>query len=283
MRLTFPHAMALVAAVLVVLTLGASARAAGQCREAAESAQDLRKANKLREARAQLLVCAGKSCKEPIKSDCEKWLKEVDEITPSIIVRAVDASGKDVLGVRVTIDETAIELDGAPVQVDPGQRTIRARAKSGDVAEQKTLVAQGEKNRVIEIRFTKELAQDGTSGDKTAKPPKPPPETDAKPPPAEGGSNVVPITLAAIGGVSLATFAYFQIAGHSSYGDLENGCAKTSAGCTDNDIDPVKTKFVAAGISLGIAVVALGAAAVVYFTSSSKTASFRPFSPVLRF
>lgn len=267
------------AAVLLVLSLDAEARAAGACREAADSAQDLRKEGKLREARAQLLVCVQKSCKDVIRTDCEKWLKEVEEQTPTIIVRAVDTRGKDVLGVRVTIDDALIELDGNPVQVDPGQRTIKARAKSGDVAEQKTLVAQGEKNRVIEIKLAKELGPDGMPEKVTPTPPRhvePPP---APPPP----SNVVPLTLAVIGGIALVSFAYFEVSAQSNYGDLESGCGKTSAGCTDADIDPVKTQFVAAGVSLGLSVVALGAAAIVYFTRKSPNASSHPFTPVWTF
>lgn len=255
--------------------------------QANQDAQDLRKNGQLREARAQLLVCAAKSCNAVIRSDCEKWLREVDEETPTIVVRVVDSRGQDVLGGKVTIDDARIELDGKPVTVDPGQRTIKARAKSGDVAETKVLVVLKEKARVVEVKFPVELSPDGT------KPGSQPPSSDTNPPhPSnenekkreDGPSLTVPITLAVVGGVALGAFGFFEITGHSGYDDLKSSCATTAKGCSDEQIDPVKSKFVAAAVSLGVGVVALGAAAVVYFTSkSSAPASAFRWSPVLRF
>ncbi|MBX3225917.1 MAG: hypothetical protein KIT84_29930 [Labilithrix sp.] len=266
MRLTLPSAAALVATALVVLSFASVADAAG-CRDAADSAQDLKKQGKLHEARAQLLVCAQKSCKEVIRTDCEKWLREVDEETPTIIVRVVDASGKDVLGAHVTVDDAPVALDGNPVEVDPGPRTIKARSKSGEAAEEKVLVALGEKKRVVEVR----LADERPAETKETKEPKIDDSTEAP-----GDSNVVPLTLGVVGGVALVSFVVFQVLGRSGYSDLENGCAKTAAGCTDADIDPVKTQFIASGVSLGISVLALGAAAIVYFARKPAATALRP-------
>lgn len=292
MQLRFVPAAALLAAAFVSL----DAAAAPPCVAAADSAQDLRKAGKFREARAQLLVCSQKSCNSVVRSDCEKWLKEVDEQTPSVIVRTVDARGQDVLGARVTIDDALVELDGKPVQVDPGQRLIKARAKSGAVAESKVLIAQGEKSRVIEIKFTTGLNQDGTALGGTSTEPPPSSDTGASSGPSgnngkapsdhddgRGATPVVPITLAVVGAIALGAFAFFEISGQSGYSDLEDHCKKQPGGCSDDQIDPVRGKFVAAGVSLGISVVALGAAAVLYFTRKPSSSSASQLSPVLRF
>jgi hypothetical protein len=258
---------------------GRGATAANPCVTAADTAQDLRAAGKLREARATFLVCAQKSCNSVIRSGCEKWLREVDEEMPSLVVRTVDARGRDVLGARVTIDETPVDLDGHPVAVDPGRHVVRAKARSGDVTEQKVLVALGEKARVLQIRFEEPLEQDGTrpTGEST----RPRPNTahekntatqaaknDASPP-----SNALPIALGAIGVVALGAFGYFEIVGQSRYGDLEDGCLKTAAKCSPAEVDPVRQQFIAAGISLGISVVTLGAAAVLYFTRRPASAA----------
>jgi hypothetical protein len=286
LQLRFRHAATLVASAFVFFASVAQA-APSACVQANQDAQDLRNKGQLREARAQLLVCANKSCNAVIRGDCEKWLKEVDEETPSIVVRVVDSRGQDVLGAKVTVDDARIELDGKPVSVDPGQRAIKARAKSGDVAETKVLVVQREKARVIEVKFPNELSPDGTRPEATpsgdgSNPPSHPPRGDSTPttPP----SRTIPITLGAIGGVAIVAFAFFEIAGQSAYSDLENGCGRTKS-CTDNEIDPVKSKFVAAGVSLGVGILALGAAAVVYFTSKSSApaSSALRFSPVIRF
>lgn len=279
MQLRFSHAAALGAAAL--LSLGsAGARAASPCVQANQEAQDLTNKGKFREARAQLLVCAARSCNAVIRNDCERWLKELDDKTPTIIVRLVDSRGQDVLGATVTIDDARIDLDGKPVAVDPGPRAIKARAKGGAQADAKVLTAQGEKGRVIEVRFTTELGQDGMplAGSAPSEPPPPPP-----PPPSGDGAPVLPIVLAAVGGVALGGFVYFEITGHSAYGDLENTCAKTKEGCSDAEIDPVKSKFLGAGITLGIAVVALGASAILYFTRARPSSAAFQLSPVIRF
>ena len=73
--------------------------------------------------------------------------------------------------------------------------------------------------------------------------------------------------------MALGAFGYFEVAGQSGYSDLENGCYRTASKCTAAETDPVRRQFVAAGISLGIAVVALGAAAILYFTHSSRASA----------
>lgn len=257
-----------------------AAKAANVCVEAADTAQDLRSAGKLREARAMLLVCSQRTCNSVVRSSCEKWLREVDEQTPALVVRAADSRGRDVLGARITIDDMPAALDGNPIQVDPGRHVIRARARSGDVAELKILAALGEKARVVEVRFDRPLEQDGTrpaaepktaskdaSGPREAAARKREPERSSG---TSAGSPALPIALATIGAVALGAFGYFEISGQSGYSDLENGCYRTAARCSAAEIDPVRQKFVAAGISLGISVVALGAAAIVYFTRGSS-------------
>ncbi|MBX3224571.1 MAG: hypothetical protein KF795_28915 [Labilithrix sp.] len=255
----------------------APARAASPCVTAADEAQDLRGRGKLREARASLLVCASRSCNPVVRADCERWLKEVDEATPSIVVRAVDSRGRDVLGARVTIDGAAIKLDGSPVEVDPGRRVLRAKTRAGDVAEQTTLVALGEKARVVELRFDRPLQQDGARlpSDRRHEPPTNEGTPGDRPPAgdedARAPSNALPIALAAVGGVALGAFGYFELSGQAGYADLESGCYRTAAKCAPAEVDPVRQQFVFAGISLGVSLVALGAAAIVYFTSKPSS------------
>lgn len=266
--MTLRRAVSLGAALASSLVLG-SASAANRCVDAATSAQDLRSQSKLVEARTQLVTCSQKSCNAVVRGDCERWLKEVDDATPTVIVRVVDPRG-DVVGANVTIDDAPITLDGMPVPVDPGPRVLKVRASSGETMEQSALVAQGEKGRIIEIRFDHEVAHEG--------PPVSKPTPQAAP---EAPSNVVPITLAAVGAAAVVSFVVFEALGQSGYSNLKDTCAKTT-GCGDSDIDPVKTQFTIAGVSLIIAGVALAAAGVVYFTRKSS-ASPTAFAPVLRF
>jgi hypothetical protein len=278
-----PKSAARAFAFFLFILTAEPAWAVSPCVAAADAAQDYRTAGKLREARASLLVCSARSCNTVVRTDCEKWLKEVDEQTPSLVVRVIDARGRDVLGAHVTIDDDPITLDGTPVQVDPGQRLVRARARSGDVAEQKTLVALGEKARVLEVRFKVPLEEDGSKladsgslgSDPSGNRDRPSrrtgnPDVRGDSPPSASSTPVVPLVLAGVGVVALGAFGYFELSGQSGYTDLENGCYRTSSGCTDAEVDPVKRQFLGAGIALGVSVVALAAAAIVYFVGGGK-------------
>lgn len=247
---------------LLALTTARPARAANACVTAAGNAQDLRNANRLREARAALLVCSQRTCNTVVRADCERWLREVDGQTPSLVVRATDARGRDVLGARVMIDDAPSTLDGNPVAVDPGQRRVRVVARSGAVAEQRVLVALGEKARVVELKFDVALEEDGTAyvaPSPTVKEATLPPASVA----AKETPGVAPYVIGGVGVAALLVFTYFEVSGHSAFSDLENGCGRTRS-CTDAEIDPVKSKFVGAGVSLGVGLVALGAAVITY-------------------
>ena len=255
--------------LLVVASLLAAAlpaRAANVCVTAAGNAQDLRASNRLHEARAALLVCSQRQCNGVVRADCERWLREVDAQAPSLVVRAVDARGHDVVGAHVTIDDAPSDLDGRPVSVDPGQRRVHAQASGGAVVDQRVVVARGEKARVIELKFDVPLEEDGSA----YVAPAPPQEAPAPKAPAP---NIVPYVLGGVGVVSLVVFGYFEVSGHSAYSDLENGCGHTQT-CTSAELDPVKGNFLGAGVSLAIGLVALGAAAITYVVGKPTKPAF---------
>jgi hypothetical protein len=273
LRLTRHLAAALGASVLL-LGYSPRARATSQCVAAATNAQDLRAANKLRDARAALLVCSRATCNNVVRADCEKWLKEVDEQLPSLIVRTLDSRGREVNGAKVFIDDAAVELDGTPIILDPGQHVVRAKSNSGAVAEQKTLVVLGEKSRVLELRFEDETRR---SSEPSPKEKPKDPNDDIQPSTSSDGnapSNALPFALVGVGVVALGVFGYFEIKGQSGYSGLEEGCAQKHS-CTSDQVDSVKSQFLAAGVAMAVAGVALVAAALVFFTrdpSPPKTA-----------
>lgn len=62
---------------------------------------------KLLEAQTQLVACASVDCPKFVRADCLRWLDEVQATLPTIVVRANDPSGNDVL-VRVFEDAFAL-------------------------------------------------------------------------------------------------------------------------------------------------------------------------------
>src|SRR5258708_17774735 len=75
-----------------------------ECIAASTEGQTLRKDEKLLEARDQILVCARDVCPGIVKSHCARWLTEIEEQIPSIVVRAQNAAGADLTDARLTID-----------------------------------------------------------------------------------------------------------------------------------------------------------------------------------
>lgn len=222
-----------------------------QCASAADQAQQLRDEGKYRRAREQLLVCARDVCPGPIKSDCGKWLNEVDRDAPTVVFGARDSKG-DLAEVKVTMDGVAVQdrLDGKPVLVDSGEHTFKFESKDGAIKEEKVILRAAEKARPIIVTFG------------TKEPPPPPPPSGG----GEGGSLVLPLALAGVAVVGIGAFAIFGITGKGDVDDLQ----KCKPNCKEADVDSARTKLIIADISLGVGVVAGAVAAYLFITRPTK-------------
>ncbi len=210
------------------------------------------------EAREQLLACARDACPNIIRKDCTQWLSEVDLALPTVVVNARDSLGHDVIEVTVTVDGQPFTtgLDGKSIPIDPGVHTFRFETKGAPPVEEKVVVHQGEKDRNLLVTFKTESDA-----------PLPyalPPESLTTPEPRHAaGVPVASIVLAGVGVVALGSFAYFGATGRSDASNLRDTCAPS---CAPSRVDDVKTKLLVADISLSAGVVAIAAAAVIYFT-----------------
>jgi hypothetical protein len=79
-----------------------------------------------------------------------------------------------------------------------------------------------------------------------------------------GGTKLTPLTLVAagVGVVGVAGFTYFGLKAHSDLSHLRQTCAPF---CAPSDLSTVKHEALAADVSLGVGVVALGVAAYSFF------------------
>lgn len=235
-------------ACVLIMTSGSSfARAAedkAACRASFQKGQDLREEGKLTAARAQFVTCT-QVCPVAFTKPCEEWLGELDQSLPTIVLRAIDAQGQDLVDIAVTLDGAPLtkKLDGKSVAIDPGTHVVRFEVAGRPAVTKNVVVAQGEKDRVV-------LATIDTG---VAPPPiGPTTEADAAP------RHSTPIAAWIVGGlgvVAIGGFAYFGLTANAQHTELVNGCSKT-ASCTQSDKDAVVTKwhvadaFLAGGVAL---------------------------------
>ncbi len=264
------------ARVLVALaaTVGAIVMAEGvalagpedreQCASAAEQAQQLRDDGKYRRAREQMLICARDACPGPIKSDCGKWLTELDRDQPTVVFGARDQKG-DLFDVKVSMDGAPLQerLDGKPVLVDSGEHTFKFETKDGNVKEEKVLLRAAEKARPIIVTFPTKSEGGGGGGGGT-------------PNEGEKGSIVPAVVVGGIGVLALGSFAIFGIGGKNDVDDLQ----KCKPRCDEKDVDSARTKLIIADISLGVGIVALGVATYMFLTRPNVDAKVQTGSKV---
>lgn len=169
------------------------------------------------------------------------------------------------------------------VAVQPGLVHVVARLPGGRRAWRPVEVKLGE-SRAVELDLTTAEAGPAsivpwkTSG--TATPQRPPPESPDSPPsdsPIDPRGDTPPYRefsyiAAGVAGVGLITFAVAGLMSQSTHSELEGNCQDDGA-CpagSESLIDRGKREQTIANIGLGVGVVGLGAAAVLYFMDQSS-------------
>jgi hypothetical protein len=168
---------------------------------------------------------------------------ELEKVVPTVIVNARDARGRDVLAVRVLVDGAVLQdrLDGKPHEVDPGVHVFRFERGDAVLAEERVVIQEGEKSRVINV---------DVGG---AEPPAPPPAKPAE----RSGPPVGGFVLLGVGVVGAAGFGFLAALGQHDVDEMKKpgGCAPN---CESNRVDTARTEIVAANVSLGVGIVAAG-------------------------
>jgi hypothetical protein len=216
--------------------------------EAVEKTESLRNDGQYRKARALLLECVNAQCGGDVRRRCAATLQKLDAVTPSIVVRAEDPAHDDVTDVKVSLgDEVLVSsLDGMAIPVDPGEHHFVFTRPGNAPVSQTLTIAQGEKFRAIDVVI-------GSA------PPSAPAQVSTAADAAPSGSSerlVASATLIGLGVVSVASFAVIGISARSGEDDLHD-CAPE---CSEGRVDSVQTRYLLANVSLGVGVLALGAA-----------------------
>ncbi len=224
-------ALALATASLCLPSAEAHADPTERCLSAYEKAQRLRQKKQLLAARSELVVCAQQSCPSELARDCSTWLSEVDTATPTLVVEVV----KD--GVRLTeatviVDAVTVasRLDGVAVPLDPGEHEVVVVLPGGERKARNVVLLEGEKARRLSIDL----------------------ET-----PRAAEPDYTPAYAFAAGSVAaLGSFTFFALRSHDKHAELES----CKGHCPSDAVSEVRREQLAADISLGVALLAAGAA-----------------------
>jgi hypothetical protein len=265
------------------------------CAVSYEKAQELRQAGKLRRSKEALLACAKSTCGAFVQRECSKWLGQIDADMPTIVLMAKDEAGLPVVDVQVAMDgkEVAARLDGRAVPVDPGLHEFSFKTAGGAVVERRVAIAQGERNRLVSIELSPVAARavappapakaDNAKADNketkpalsraetaAAQPQVDLSKTDPEKPPAEAGKSTsgspLPYIVGGVGVLGIGGYALLYGIAKSSNNSLIQECWPT---CSESRLNRVRNTYLAADISLGVGVAAIGTATYLLLQSGS--------------
>lgn len=224
------------------------------CASGFEQSQVFRQAGKLRASRKELLKCVQPMCSRPVQEQCNRWLEEVEHVTPTIVIGAT-AEGQDRLDVHVELDGEVLSdaLNGTAIDVDPGPHVFKFAYSDYAPIEKTVVIREGDRVRKIGVSFRrKPVAEPVAVAPATTAPP---PVMMHRPVPT------LAYVLAGVAVVGGGAFAFLGSTAASRRTLDETSCSPT---CADSEVSSLHTRLVAADVSLGVGIAALLGATIVY-------------------
>jgi hypothetical protein len=269
---------------VVVCGLSPDARADDamtQCIASSEQGLDLRKQEKLLDARKVLATCATTRCPDEIRTTCEQRISDINGVLPSIVFDVKDASGNDLPGAKLTVDGTlaSTQLAGRSTPVDPGPHTFTIEVPGQPPVERKLVLNEGEKDRHERVvvgappsPLPAGPAPAGPSGGApTASPPEPAP---LQSPSTSSTQRTVGLVL---GGVGVGGIVFGSVLGlvasskwSSAKSDCGQGCLPSAPAQQEKSDAQSAATLSTVGFIGGAGLLAAGV--VIYFTAPSAPA-----------
>ncbi|MGD0525384.1 MAG: hypothetical protein ABSE49_09585 [Polyangiaceae bacterium] len=208
------------------------------CVDANTQGQNLRRDGKLAAARAQLRACAASTCPAIVRNDCTQRLDEVERAQPTIVFEVKDASGGDVIDVRVSLDGQLLtaHLDGTATMVDPGTHDVTFEVAGQPPVTRRLLIHEGEKGRHEQMVLgrpgaapTAGTMQPPGSATSTELPATPPAQTSS----GMGTQRLLGIAAGGAGVVGVGIGVVFGLMASSAWNSAKNACGGSTSQCTD--------------------------------------------------
>lgn len=127
-----------------------------ECLTANETSFDCANDQRLRDERAQLLICAAPSCPQEVQNECLRRANEVSLAIPTIVFELRDAgTGANVSATRVWMDDELLSewLNGGAVAVDPGEHRFTFESRGRAPLRVRLLIRESEKARRVLITW----------------------------------------------------------------------------------------------------------------------------------
>jgi hypothetical protein len=261
------------------------------CSAVYEAARDHEQAGRLREAAEMFRECAADSCSNSLRQTCQAKLFRLELDEPSVVPLAKDQAGAPLVDVEVTMDGVVLasRLDGRAFAIDPGLHDFVFRAGGSTIGSKQLVIAQGQRNRAIWM--TQESAQPQPEAAAPVAAPELPalqtasashsysegalaPRTTSSAPRAQAsrGGSVWPYLL---GGSALAGAGAYLMLSNWARGDNQQ-LGRCSPTCPAESVAHIRTLYLAADISLGVAAAAALSSAAWFVFSSSRSREERP-------
>jgi hypothetical protein len=240
------------------------------CVDAHSRGQDARDQGKITLARKLFLTCAQSGCPAAVQGDCARFADDLSNLQPTVNFVARDASGNDLPNTTVYLDGmlVATQIDGRPVDVDPGNHVVKF-SNSGKDEVVTVVIGSGEKGRVVQARFGSSSSQPQANGSTNG--------ADRHVVRSRGPRTIHPkgaLAIALTGGVIALAGSAYAIYGRST---MPDECDFGTHQCAAPPGDPVfdKAGDAASKMNLGIATAAVGTVALagglLWYYAGAKT------------
>ncbi len=241
--------VALTACCLTSMTVAAADDTQAQCLSAYADGQRARNAGEFERASKLFAFCGGMSCPSAMHGDCQRWLQEVEERTPTAVFRVVGEAGEELTEASVTIDaDRKHALTGRALAFDPGEHELTFSAPGYQPAKSRIRFVEGEKLVAHEIRLSNENAALATA----------PPADGAPAASASPSSTLWPTWLGlGVGALGAAGFTYFGLDARAKDRALDS----CSPNCSASRVEHVEQRYRWANVSLGVGIAGLVGAA----------------------
>jgi hypothetical protein len=216
-------------------------------------------------AREAYRACVAETeCPELVRSECDAALADLKTAIPTLLVAVLDERRHDLSGATLTLDGRPVALDGSPVEVDPGSHEFVATSEQLSSTLQ-VMAIESDLNRRVEIVLQAPHVAEPLGN-----------QSNGVPAAAAPRSKLPAYLLGGVAALSAASFGIFALSGHSDMGPLD----RCKPYCDPDDVRRVRTKYLAADVSLGVSVAALAGAGFWLLSAPKdmKKASRTPFS-----